>query len=107
MKKQFSLQAILCIAILTGTITILTSCGRNENKVEPEQQVSPAPVTDSLAFGDSKWISNGLKGKIVFLPENTTELPDFRRFGSQGTLYATALNIPSRDWKTGFPGIPN
>jgi hypothetical protein len=62
---------------------------------------------DSLAFGDKNWVSDGLMGKLYFLPDTTRQLPDFDTMKSRGTLYARKIDVPERSWETGFPGIPN
>jgi hypothetical protein len=63
--------------------------------------------TDSLAFGDKEWISNGLHGKLYFLSVNTDSLPDFDTMKVQGNLYAKKIDVPIRSWTTGFPGVPD
>ena len=60
---------------------------------------------DSKAFGDSIFITNGLIGKIYLLPANTRRLPDFDTIKSAGTIYADSINIPPRNWSSGFPGL--
>ncbi len=61
--------------------------------------------TDSLAFGDKKRLPDGLMGKIYELPENTTKLPDFDTMKAVGTLFVKKIDVPRRDWRTGFPGV--
>ena len=34
-------------------------------------------------------------------------MPDLRSLKTQGTIFATRLDVPGRDWKDGFPGITN
>jgi hypothetical protein len=63
--------------------------------------------TDSLAFGDKKWISDGVKGDIYFLQAGTQALPDFDTMKSAGTIYAKKIDVPERSWTTGFPGVPD
>jgi len=62
---------------------------------------------DSLAFGDINWVSNGLMGKVYLLAENTNALPDFDTMKPVNTLYTTTLNVPTRNWESGFPGLVN
>ncbi len=61
--------------------------------------------SDSTAFGDSIFITNGLTGKIYLLPVNTRNLPDFDTMKAVSTIYTDSINIPSRNWSSGFPGL--
>lgn len=56
-------------------------------------------------FGTKDRISNGLEGKIYPLATDTRKLPDFDTMSSLGTIYTKELNIPSRSWTSGFPGV--
>lgn len=61
--------------------------------------------SDSKAFGDSIYITNGLTGKIYLLAPNTRKLPDFDTMNPVNIIYADSINIPSRSWSSGFPGL--
>ena len=61
----------------------------------------------SRTFGDKSWAQGALRGQIFFLPPQTRRLPDLRSLKAQGTIFATRLDVPGRDWKDGFPGITN
>lgn len=61
---------------------------------------------DSLAFGDKKWVNEALMGRIYFLPDTTKQLPDFDTLKVQGTLYSKKIDVPLRNWTSGFPGVP-
>ena len=63
-------------------------------------QQEPAPV-----FGTTVVVPDGLRGQIYFLRRNTHKLPNFRRKKPVGTIYATSLNIPTQDFRHGFPGV--
>lgn len=65
-----------------------------------------ASAQDSLAFGDKPRISDGLMGKIYYIPAGTDSLPDFDTLKRKGTIYIKTFNIPVRNWETGFPGLP-
>ena len=60
---------------------------------------------DGKNFGTKDWISNGLEGKIYLLPEETQQLPDFDTMKSVGTIYTKEIDIPTRSWEEGFPGV--
>ena len=57
-------------------------------------------------FGDSIFISDGLTGKVFLLPQNTRKLPDFDTLKPLDIIYTKTINIPPRNWSSGFPGIP-
>ena len=63
----------------------------------------PAPPQGD--FGRKAWIDHALQGKIYFLPPNTQKLPDFKSLSPVGAVYARTLNVPTRDWQEGFPGV--
>lgn len=56
-------------------------------------------------FGGPEPIQDGLVGNVFLLPETTLGLPDFNQLAPEGTLYTTKLDIPDRDFVSGFPGI--
>jgi PA14 domain len=60
---------------------------------------------DTKTFGVSIFILNGLEGKIYFLPVNTRALPDFDTMKSSASIYIDSINIPTRSWSSGFPGL--
>ena len=64
----------------------------------------PAPATQG-DFGRKAWIDHALQGKIYFLAPNTPKLPDFKTLKPVGAVYARTLNVPTRDWQEGFPGV--
>ena len=108
MKKKNIIPALIIIVLIFISITIVfVRCNHaNGNSVTNNSASAPA-ANDSLAFGDSKWIGDGLKGKIYFLPEGTSSLPAFDSMQSMGTIYTRTLDIPNRSWTSGFPGIPD
>jgi outer membrane protein OmpA-like peptidoglycan-associated protein len=47
-----------------------------------------------------------LKGAIYFLPDDTTAMPeDLGKLKPQGIIYADRLDVPTRDFSEGFPGV--
>lgn len=76
---------------------------------------APPPVTTPAAtglsaptiFGVGQASADAWKGSLFFLPENTTQLPDLSKATSVGQVHATSLNITSRKFEGGFPGIAN
>lgn len=49
----------------------------------------------------------GLVGKLYRLPAKTSKLPDFSTMTPLGQVEALQLNVPTREWKQGFPGVPD
>jgi len=72
---------------------------------------SPAPVAEAPApaavtpFGSTVKIEGALRGRIYFLPEGTSQLPEFAKLSPVGEVWATRIDVPARRFDTGFPGI--
>lgn len=108
MKKRYSTTVLIIFVLVFVLIAcVFVRCIKVRGASKANVVNTAAVVNDSLAFGDTKWISNGLKGKIYFLLENTAKLPVFDTMHSEGTVYTRMLNIPTRSWETGFPGVPD
>jgi len=63
-------------------------------------QDAPVPT-----FGTTVVIPSGLRGQIYYIHHNTRKLPRFDSMKPVGTIYTTALNVPSRSFNEGFPGV--
>jgi len=63
------------------------------------------PQEPRATFGTTVVIPAGLEGRIYNLRPNTKKLPNFRRMKPVGTIYTTSLNVPSQDFRDGFPGV--
>lgn len=57
-------------------------------------------------FGISVYLS-GLTGQIYAIKETSKNLPDFKKLTPIGTVYTYSLAIQPRDFKEGFPGLPD
>ena len=57
------------------------------------------------SFGSATANSLSLKGDIYYLPTTTTSLPDFSSLTPIGSIYTSVLDIPTRSFTTGFPGV--
>lgn len=67
---------------------------------------SIAGQQDSIpTFGTTVVIPSGLRGLVYHIRHNTNKLPDFEKLKPVGTIYTSALNIPSQDFRQGFPGV--
>ncbi|MDQ2774335.1 MAG: PA14 domain-containing protein [Acidobacteriota bacterium] len=63
--------------------------------------------TSIPTFGTTVVLSSGLQGEIYFIRRNTDKFPKLKKRKPVGTIYTTQLNVPTRDFKEGFPGITN
>ena len=68
--------------------------------------VIPAQEPPRPTFGTTVVIPSGLKGLIYYVRENTDRLPDFEHLKKPvGAIYTSELNIPTQDFRQGFPGV--
>jgi hypothetical protein len=65
-----------------------------------QDPLQPRPV-----FGITVVIPSALQGRIYHLRRNTPKLPDFRKMKPAGKVYTTSLNIPTQNFRRGFPGV--
>jgi len=64
------------------------------------------PTEDGIfTLGVTVVNSSWLKGDIYLLDPNAQKIPDFKDLKSIGSIYTPFLNVPSRDFQEGFPGI--
>ncbi len=56
-------------------------------------------------FGSATSDLMSLKGDIYYLPEGTSSLPDFTSLTPVGSIYTKVLDIPTRSFTSGFPGV--
>jgi hypothetical protein len=63
------------------------------------------PNEPRAVFGITVVIPSALQGRIYHLRHNTSRLPDFKKMKPAGTIYATSLNIPTQNFRRGFPGV--
>lgn len=70
----------------------------------PERPEGCPPPPPSL-FGTKEKAEVSMEGKIYFLPEKATQLPDFSTLQSVGSIWASEWNITPRSFTNGFPGV--
>jgi hypothetical protein len=58
-----------------------------------------------VRFGTTVVIPTGLQGQIYHIKKFSKQLPDFEKKKSVGTIYASSLNMPTQDFRIGFPGV--
>ena len=67
-----------------------------------EQPPEQEPV---YVFGTTVVVPSGLQGVVYFISESATKFLDLSKQKPRGTIYTSSLNIPTQDYKVGFPGI--
>jgi len=63
------------------------------------------PPRQKVLFGTKEKTAVSMEGRIYLLPEETTELPDFRTLKAIGSIYASEWDISERSFTEGFPGV--
>ena len=63
------------------------------------------PPPSPALFGTKEKTEVSMEGKIYFLPERSTQLPDFNTLTSVGSIWASEWDILPRDFTQGFPGV--
>ncbi len=58
-----------------------------------------------VRFGVTVVLPTGLKGQIYKIKRNSDRLPDFEKLKPIGAIYTAALNVPTQDFREGFPGV--
>lgn len=84
----------------TRSCAALIACVGLASAQQPSQEHASIPL-----FGTTVVVSSGLRGEIYFIRKGTTSLPRFKYRKPVGTIYTTSLNIPTRYFSEGFPGI--
>ncbi len=88
-------RALLSLLLLAGLIP--GQARAQETPPEPEVV---------YAFGTTVVIPSGLQGVVYFISHAAKNLAELgRKDKPRGTVYTTSLNVPSQDYKLGFPGI--
>ncbi len=68
----------------------------------PQDPASREPVA---SFGTTVISSSGFKGDIYFIDPRSKKLPRFDKLPPVGSIYTNVLQIPTRDFREGFPGV--
>jgi hypothetical protein len=58
-------------------------------------------------FGTTVVVNSGFKGLVYEIPKGSAHLPKFEKLEPKGTIYTPSLNVPERDFRSGFPGVTN
>jgi hypothetical protein len=70
-------------------------------------QDSPPQPETIPTFGTTVVIPSGLRGQIYNIKSRTRRLPNFEKLKPVGAIYTTTLNVPTRNFSEGFPGVTN
>ena len=82
-----------------GTVDQFRSSDSEQNKTDNKGNPE--------VFGRSHPFAGAMKGEIFYLQEGAERLPDFNSLRPVGSVYTKTLNIPGRDFRSGFPGVTN
>ena len=89
------------------TAALLAALGVAQDK--PAEDTPPPEESgahfEATVFGTSVVSNSGLRGQIYFISSNASRLPKFEKLKPVGTIYTNSLNIPTRDFTEGFPGV--
>jgi hypothetical protein len=81
--------------------------GKTPSDDELKHPIDPPKDPPSNVFGYDKPVKGCFEGAVYFLDPETKRLPgDYNDMDPSSVLYACEWDIPTRDWKQGFPGIP-
>ena len=61
--------------------------------------------TTVYTFGTTTASTSGFRGEVYHIKPESRKLPDFSKLKSEGAIYTPALNVPSRSFHEGFPGV--
>ena len=107
MNKKSSINALFkSISALVIIAFFFTQC-KEESAKDSTANDKTTIKKDSLAFGDTKFLSNGLEGRMYLIVPGTKRIPLFDTMQVANTVYTDSINIPQRSWTSGFPGLPN
>src|SRR5262249_52136191 len=67
---------------------------------------NPDAVIDGGTLGCDSG-QHGMVGKVFVLPEGPPALPDLDSMTPVGQIDAVNLDVPTRNFKQGFPAVPN
>ena len=84
-----------CRWLLALATTVLPAAGAAQ-----QQEQDPVYV-----FGTTVVIPSGLQGTIYYISHSAKNLTQLEKDKPRGTIYTSSLNVPSQDYKLGFPGI--
>jgi PA14 domain len=74
----------------------------------PVEPIEPPEAPPENVFGYDKPIRGCFEGIVYPLGARTRQLPlDYSPLSPISVVYACEWDIPTREWKTGFPGVPD
>jgi hypothetical protein len=66
---------------------------------------APTQVETVPTFGTTVVVPGGLVGVIYYISHFSKSLPYFQTLNPLGVIYTSSLNVPTRDFREGFPGV--
>jgi hypothetical protein len=58
-------------------------------------------------FGSTSCFAGMIRGSVYYLPEGQLRLPAFERMSPVGSICTYALDVPTRAFTEGIPGVMN
>ncbi len=81
--------------------------GKVPTQEELQHPIDAPKEPPENVFGYEKPVKGCFEGTVFFLEPKTKSLPSgYDALDAATVLYACEWDIPARDWKQGFPGIP-
>lgn len=104
-----ALASAICFGLVVGTFAVTAGASpggqaRGVQAFTPPRPDSCPPPPPSL-FGTKEKTEISMEGRIYFLPERSTQLPDFGALTSAGSIWASEWDITPRPFTQGFPGV--
>jgi hypothetical protein len=98
-----------CVGLAAAFFSIVVAAApgrqaRGAQAFMPERPAGCALPPPAL-FGTKEKTEVSMEGKIYFLPEKSSQLPDFSTLKSVGSIWASEWNITPRSFTEGFPGV--
>ena len=59
----------------------------------------------AVKFGTTVVINSGFRGLVYHIRHDSQRLPDFHKLKPAGAIYTSVLNIPTQNFRAGFPGV--
>jgi hypothetical protein len=95
---SYPLGTLSVLALLCTAADAQVALGGSGNPTASEAR-------STQAFGTNSWLAGSLRGRIYFLKPETQRLPDLSSMRPVGTIYTHKLDVPTREWMEGFPGV--
>jgi hypothetical protein len=90
---------------ISGFVIVLAIALRLAAQEPPQQTSTTIGGEQQYTFGTTVVANSGFRGDIYLIPPGSRRLPNFSRLKPIGAIYTPCLNVPSRSFSEGFPGV--